>query len=413
MQVGQFRLERQVVRRRCREMLRVPPAPVPQACTASTIAFTTAGWWRHAEIVVGAPDRHLARLVRWFTARVWAPHWRWRLAIDAVVAFGLQGGRAVPAKMRQNPWRLSFSPRAAGFGFGRGRVDHPAPEFLVGQRKHHEPVLQQGEKGQDRQQGIARLRPRRGGGRQAFQPAACRKAQRGDRNGEEAVHRAAAEMAGQMGQGRGQEFGVDVGHTEEQVQLGRDARDEQHREGQRAEVVRLVPGRSRSIRSVATASSDLVPGDGAEGADEPFPFRRVGGQGEVFGPVMTPDRKASSIQPQIASADRNADIDARGRDIVQRLVKPQHPEASSEQRPAEPTRVRRRGPPLSARRTRHRMIPVENHHRNRADEGGEPGVSCHRRTLHGAEFPRHRRPYVPPGSIGWLQPDILGDRRCG
>jgi hypothetical protein len=33
---------------------------------------------------------------------------------------------------------------------------------------------------------------------------------------------------------------------------------------------------------------------------------RSGGQGRVFGPVMTPDRKASSIQPQIASADRKA-----------------------------------------------------------------------------------------------------------
>ena len=84
----------------------------------------------------------------------------------------------------------------------------------------------------------------------------------------------AAEVAGQMRQRLRKKFGVDAGDAEEQVQLGRDAGKEQHGKGPQADA---VVGPFGEMRQEAKRSHQrqLVPGDGAAGAQEAVERRYV------------------------------------------------------------------------------------------------------------------------------------------
>ena len=159
------------------------------------------------------------------------------------------------------------------------------------------------------EQGKAHRDLRRGFGRnQPFQPAGDGEAQRRDRDREQPVHRRMRKWLGRWASAFGQKLGVDARHAEKEVQLGRDPRKEEDREGPKAKDVWAVPQRSAQQPDQRDSNQrHLVIGHGAPGAQEPLPFqglRRAGIGG--WGPVITPVRNASSIQPQIASAARKA-----------------------------------------------------------------------------------------------------------
>ncbi len=101
-----------------------------------------------------------------------------------------------------------------------------------------------------------------------------------------------------------------------------------------------------------------------------------GGQGRVFGPAMMPDRKASSIQPQMASAATKAMKAPVALPLSRLWIKAPKPPISSGRPRMTDHRCASR-PSRSARLTRQMMMPVENHHRNRAATAATHGLVMH------------------------------------
>ena len=159
--------------------------------------------------------------------------------------------------------------------------------------------------GQGGQQDVADLRGIGRGGMARSSQQAAAKVSEGHRNREKPVHPGVAEVAGKVGEGSRQEFGVDARDAEEKVQLGRSAGEEEDREGVKAEGVGGSPSRVGQ-QGKGCDQRGLMPGM-VSVAWQSGPSRVASGvAGAVFGPVMTPDRNASSIQPQRARADRKA-----------------------------------------------------------------------------------------------------------
>ena len=81
----------------------------------------------------------------------------------------------------------------------------------------------------------------------------------------------------------------------------------------------------------------------------------------VFGPVMTPDRKASSIQPQIASAERKRDRRPRGAVVAQRAWCSPRTDPAARAGQGSPTTDGHRRPSVGALDAPQDDAPVENH----------------------------------------------------
>ena len=108
-----------------------------------------------------------------------------------------------------------------------------------------------------------------------------------------------------------------------------------------------------------------------------------GGQGRAFGPVSSPERNASSIQPQTTSAETKPRYTPAADPRSNDSRAPRSPSAST----GSPQMTEARcapAPRLSAARTRHRIAPVENHQRKTAASAAIQGLSAAMRGASGS-----------------------------
>ena len=111
-----------------------------------------------------------------------------------------------------------------------GRGQHPAPEFRIGQWQHHQPVLQQCQRGDRRQQRIARSRRAAAAPSRSSQSETARAEQRHASGKEPAFTGADAEMARQVRSARGRNSVLIRGTPKRGSAWPRPAREE-HGEG--------------------------------------------------------------------------------------------------------------------------------------------------------------------------------------
>ena len=163
-----------------------------------------------------------------------------------------------------------------------GEPEGPVPECGIVQRQDQEPVLEHGQchqRGDERKAGAVEIA---GGHDGEQEQPGHQHGRRRDHHRKQKIHRTSPHIGRQEAQVRGEPVLVNVGNTQEQIQLCAPAHRPQRDKGPGTELVRGVPG-EQDDRDAKGDDRGLVMQTGLQGQPEARPTGDIGGTGELAG----------------------------------------------------------------------------------------------------------------------------------